>query len=72
MLFERIARALASGERVALASVVGVEGSAPAGAEARLALFADGSREGTVGGGRPEAEVLARLAAGEKIGRAHV
>ncbi len=45
---------LRSGEPVALVSVVDSKGSAPRRAGARMAVFADGSVEGTVGGGAVE------------------
>src|SRR5438093_9454117 len=65
-LLSQVAGALEKGETVSLASILEVEGSAPAPEGARLALFADGARVGTVGGGAPEAAVLEALARGEQ------
>jgi xanthine dehydrogenase accessory factor len=63
-------RAVASEEgKIALVTVVGVSGSAPRHSGSRMAVRADGSIVGTVGGGRGEAEArkaaLAALASGE-------
>jgi xanthine dehydrogenase accessory factor len=60
--------AIESGESVAMVTVVGVNGSAPQSAGARMLVWADGSIEGTVGGGTFEHRVIAQaqeaLAAG--------
>ena len=48
---------LAHGEPVALTTVVATRGSTPQKAGARMAIFADGSMLGTIGGGCIEAEV---------------
>jgi xanthine dehydrogenase accessory factor len=48
---------LAQGEPVALTTVVATRGSTPQKAGARMAIFADGSMLGTIGGGCIEAEV---------------
>jgi len=52
-----LCRALAAGERVALATLVDARGSTPQKAGARLLVHADGSTFGTLGGGCIEAEV---------------
>ncbi len=46
-------------EPVALATVIGVDGSAPRQAGARMLVYADGRIEGTVGGGNFEYRVIA-------------
>lgn len=46
------------GDRVALCTVVGVDGSAPRAAGARMLVWADGRSEGTVGGGNFEHQVI--------------
>lgn len=56
--YQEIARRLAQGESVALATVVRTRGSAPRGPGARMLIAEDGSTRGTVGGGCGEAEVL--------------
>ena len=57
-----LAEALRRREAVELASVVATEGSAPRKAGALLAVFADGSVQGTVGGGSLERLVIGRAA----------
>ncbi len=58
-LLPRIAAALDAGEPVALATVVRRRGSLPMSNTAKMLVRADGSAEGTVGGGCLEAEVYA-------------
>ncbi len=58
-ILRRLIESVDSGASCVLATVVTVRGSAPRGPGARLLLYADGSSEGTVGGGGVEAEVLA-------------
>ncbi len=58
-LLPRIAAALDAGEPVALATVVRRRGSLPMSSTAKMLVRADGSAEGTVGGGCLEAEVYA-------------
>ena len=53
------------GQRVALATVIGVDGSAPRAAGARMVVWPDGRIEGTVGGGNFEHQVI--LAAVETL-----
>jgi len=68
-LIRSIVHALEAGENVQLVTVVEAHGSTPRGSGAMLAVFADGSTDGTVGGGNVEYEAtqLARglLATGE-------
>ena len=51
--------ALARGEKVMLCSVLAADGSSPRGAGARMAVFADGTALGTVGGGAVERQSIA-------------
>lgn len=53
-LTEKLIAAIERGEPVVLCTVLASSGSAPRGAGARMAVFADGSTLGTVGGGRVE------------------
>lgn len=53
-LFEEIAALRARGEPAAMATVIGVRGSAPARDAMRMLVRADGSTRGTVGGGAME------------------
>lgn len=46
------------GETVALATVIGVDGSAPRSGGARMVVWPDGRIAGTVGGGNFEAKVI--------------
>ncbi len=50
-LTKRLISALESGERAVLCTILASSGSSPRGAGARMAVFADGSTVGTVGGG---------------------
>jgi xanthine dehydrogenase accessory factor len=66
-LFARVMTALDAGEAVAIATVVGARGSTPRHLGARMAVWADGRQEGSVGGGRIEllvAEAAREVAAG--------
>ena len=67
-LFARMADALRNGEDLVLCSIIASSGSSPRGAGAKMALFADGSTYGTVGGGAVEYESikLAKKAMAEK------
>ncbi len=58
-VWSRIRDAITAGERVALISVVAVQGSVPRGVGARILLRADGGFFGTIGGGALEHEALA-------------
>ena len=60
-----IIRRIKRGERVVLCTILASSGSAPRGAGARMAVFADGTTMGTVGGG--EVEFLATQEALEVI-----
>ena len=53
-LFTSMLQALARGEGVVLCSILASSGSTPRGAGAKMAVFADGHTEGTVGGGAVE------------------
>lgn len=53
-LFEEIRAALARGENTVLCTILASSGSAPRGAGAKMAVFADGHAEGTIGGGAVE------------------
>lgn len=68
-IVERLLETLDAGGSAVLAIVVAVEGSAPRGAGAWMAVLEDGSLAGTVGGGALEARVVedarALLAAGQ-------
>ena len=55
-LFTSMLQALARGEGVVLCSILASSGSTPRGAGAKMAVFADGHTEGTVGGGAVELE----------------
>lgn len=58
-LFSQIHAALLRGEPVVLCSILASSGSSPRGAGAKMAVFADGSSAGTVGGGAVEQHALA-------------
>ncbi len=58
-ILRRLIESVDSGGSCVLATVVVAHGSAPRGAGARLLVRGDRSREGTVGGGEVEREVLA-------------
>ncbi len=53
-LFQKVYTALEGGERVVLCTILASSGSSPRGAGARMAVFADGTTAGTVGGGAVE------------------
>jgi len=55
-LFTSMLQALAQGEGVVLCSILASSGSTPRGVGAKMAVFADGHTEGTVGGGAVELE----------------
>ncbi|HEY3314145.1 MAG TPA: XdhC family protein [Bacillota bacterium] len=57
-IVEGLVRALKSGEKVALATVIGVKGSAPRSPGARMAVRGAGGHLGTVGGGCGEGDVI--------------
>lgn len=64
-LINRILTAVQAGEDVVLCTVIASSGSSPRGAGSRMAVFADGTAYGTVGGGR--VECLAIQEAGEVL-----
>lgn len=53
-LIDHVIERIERGENVALCTVLASSGSSPRGAGARMAVFADGTTMGTVGGGRVE------------------
>jgi len=59
-VLEAALRAEATGERAALVTVVGTEGSTPQGPGAKMLVYADGRIVGTIGGGCLEAEMTWR------------
>ena len=58
-LFERIETQFALGKPMVLATIISKSGSVPREAGARMLIWADGSAEGSVGGGCVEADVRA-------------
>jgi len=58
-VFSEIARSLREGTPLAVATVAATRGSTPRKPGTRMAIRADGSSRGTIGGGSPEAEVRA-------------
>jgi xanthine dehydrogenase accessory factor len=58
-LFRSAQERLARGEPVAMTTVVATRGSTPQKAGARMLIHADGTMQGTIGGGCIEAEVYA-------------
>lgn len=71
-LTQKMIEAVERGERVVLCTILASSGSSPRGAGARMAVFADGSTLGTIGGGR--VELLAAQEALEVLhsGQTHV
>lgn len=57
-LYQTVEKRLQLGESVVLATVIATRGSAPRKAGAKMAIFADGTNEGTIGGGSVEALVI--------------
>ncbi len=57
-LFASIVDALSRGEDVVLCSVISSSGSTPRGSGAKMAVFPDGSAQGTIGGGTVEFESI--------------
>src|SRR5580700_7251831 len=60
LVFQALADAAASGERVALALISGVKGSSPQKVGAKALFYSDGRIHGTLGGGCLEAEIQHR------------
>lgn len=56
--YERLAQLRREGRAAALVTVIGADGSVPRHEGTKMLVFADGSSEGTVGGGAMEAEVI--------------
>ncbi len=67
-----LAEILEGGRRGALATVVRASGSTPQQPGAKLVLYPDGRRAGTVGGGAVEREVLAALASCIESGKPEI
>ena len=65
ILVKKVIEAIDRGERVVLCTILSSSGSAPRGAGARMAVFADGSTYGTIGGG--EVELIAAKEAAEVL-----
>jgi len=59
-ILARAADAASRGERAVLVTLVAIEGPAPHLPGARILVFADGTTEGTIGGGSLEAHAVAR------------
>ncbi|MGD2058930.1 MAG: XdhC/CoxI family protein [Anaerolineales bacterium] len=57
-LYRRITQIEASGEQAALVTVVRTQGSVPRHAGSKMIVFADGTTEGTIGGGEMENMVI--------------
>lgn len=72
-LFASIIDALSRGDDVVLCSVIASSGSTPRGSGAKMAVFPDGSAQGTIGGGAVEFECikLARKALKERSAFCH-
>lgn len=68
-VLEAAVRSAEAGEAVALVTLVATEGSTPRKAGARMLVRADGRVVGTVGGGRLEADLLARAREALATGR---
>lgn len=69
-LFSAITAAHRRGEDFALCTVIDQQGSAPRGSGARMAVFSDGTAQGTVGGGAVEYETIRRAKAALSDGQA--
>ena len=57
-LLQSMLRRLDAGEETVLCTILASSGSSPRGAGAKMAVFADGSTEGTIGGGAVERNAL--------------
>ena len=68
-ILEAAVRATQAGDPAALVTIVATEGSTPRKAGARMLVYADGRAAGSVGGGRLEAELVARARAALETGR---
>lgn len=67
-ILDAMLSALARGERCVLCSILATSGSSPRGAGAKMAVFADGSALGTVGGGAVEQLSVQRALAAIRSG----
>ncbi len=57
-VFHKISELLSQGKRLALASIIEAQGSAPRGTSAKLIITEDGATHGTIGGGCAESYVV--------------
>ncbi|GAK58903.1 hypothetical protein U27_05878 [Candidatus Vecturithrix granuli] len=57
-IFRKILECVQQGQTVALATVISSKGSLPMSKRAKMLVFADGSIQGTIGGGMVEAQVI--------------
>ncbi len=69
LVFEALAEAARSGERVALGVISGVKGSSPQKVGAKALFFEAGRMAGTLGGGCLEAEIQQRAIAALRSGK---
>ncbi len=69
VFLREIAERLERGERVAVATIVGKEGSGPRDVGAMIALFEDGRKIGTIGGGGFEKHVIEEMRKALEDGR---
>jgi xanthine dehydrogenase accessory factor len=68
-ILDAILRALESGERCALATIVSTTGSTPQRVGAKILVYEDGRTEGTIGGGCYEHDTVARAREAIRRGR---
>ncbi len=68
-IFEEIVHLRKEGQRAALATVVVRKGSTPRRAAAKMLIYEDGRRSGTIGGGCAEAEVCREALAAIRSGK---
>lgn len=68
-VYQKIAELQANGQPAALCTVARTSGSVPRRAGSKMLVFADGSIEGSVGGGEMEARVIAEALAAMKDGK---
>jgi xanthine dehydrogenase accessory factor len=71
-IYRTAASALERGEAVALATIVRVAGSTPRGVGTKMLIHADGTAEGTIGGGELEARIVAAAREALRSGEPHL
>lgn len=71
-VYEEIDRALASGGRLAVATIISASGSTPQRQGAKLLIHSDGRMLGTVGGGCVEADVWAEAREAMETGKSRL